>query len=764
LFNEDMKDVIQIFLVESQENLDKLDRDFIEWEKKPEEKERLDNIFRTMHTMKGMSGCLGFGKLEKIAHSGENILQKLRDGEVGISPDLTNTLLRMVDAVREILASLENQESEGETDYSKLLEDLLRIQADGDGLKPAEAGSWSGVPSAAVAEKAETAKKAETAAIPVPVAAETAGETAVPGAKEILGNPKAATGRSLADTSLRVDVALLDMLMNEMGELVLSRNHIQMVAAGAEDPVLKAAAQRLNRITSKLQEGLLKTRMQPIDSLFGKYPRMVRDIAKSCGKEVRLELVGRETELDKGLIEAMKDPLTHLLRNSVDHGIETPAARTAAGKTPEGLLCIKAYHESGQVVVEIADDGAGIRVEKIKAKALEKGLITAEAAAVLSEKEAINLIFLPGFSTAETVTNVSGRGVGMDVVRTNIEKISGSIDITTQPGKGTTIKIRLPLTLAIIPALLVECAGETLAIPQVNLVEVLRLEGEKRSKGIEAIDNAPVLRLRGGLLPLIHLRQALGFDPGATAGIAGSNEGTLQIIVLQHEDTRFGLVVDRVGDSQEIVVKPLAKALKDLQTYAGATILGNGRVALILDVQGLAERACIASADDHAGRSSRAGDHAGAAQAAEKFLVFRSGAASRLCIPLGSVARLVKINSRKVETAGPWSVLQFQDEILPLLYLDRVLGGGQASGAPEGDLQIIFCRCEGRLFGLVVDSISDIVAGDAANRRDPVRDLVTFNFVLDGQVTEMIDLKACILSADPIFFERQLRGQKEATA
>jgi two-component system chemotaxis sensor kinase CheA len=394
------------------------------------------------------------------------------------------------------------------------------------------------------------------------------------------------------ETSIRVDVALLDKLMNLVGELVLARNQIIQFTGAHSDATFLGAAQQLNLITTELQEGVMKTRMQPIGNIWHKFPRVVRDLARSCDKRVELVMEGESTELDKTLIEAIKDPLTHLVRNSVDHGIESPDRRAAAGKPPVGRLLLRAYHEGGQVNVEVIDDGGGLDAEKIRDKAIERGIISADQASRMGEREMLRLIFLPGFSTAAKVTNVSGRGVGMDVVRTNIERIGGTIDLHGKRGVGTTIKIKIPLTLAIIPALVVASGENRYAIPQASLVELVHLEGERARDGVELLYGVPVYRLRGKLLTLVYLADALQ----DTAPPATNVTDEVSIVVLQADDRQFGLVVQAVHDTEEIVVKPLGKHLKGTPVFAGATIMGDGRVALILDILGLAKHTRVLAA------------------------------------------------------------------------------------------------------------------------------------------------------------------------
>ena len=507
-----MDDITKEFLVESYENLDRLDRDLVVLEKDPHSKEILSSIFRTIHTLKGTSGFLGFGKLEAVAHVGESLLSKLRDGVLTINPEITSALLATVDAVRFMLGQIEKTGQPGEKDVSDLVKLLTRLN-EGEGLPASEA--IPAVPSVS------TSSEPVAAVAPVPVSAPPAVKTSVPTPSRPAQEPPPAPGESsetrnsaVSDSTIRVDVGLLDKLMNLVGELVLARNQVLQFTSQSADSAFLATSQRLNLITTELQGSVMKTRMQPIGNVWNKLPRVVRDLAAASGKQVRIEVEGQDTELDKTIIEAIKDPLTHIVRNSVDHGIERPEARVERGKPAEGCLKMRAYHEGGQVNIEIADDGSGIDYERVKQKALQRGLITAEQAARMSDHETLHLVFLPGFSTAEKITNVSGRGVGMDVVKTNIEKIGGTVDLQSQPDKGTTLKIKIPLTLAIIPALIVTSGGDRFAIPQVSLLELVRLEGGQARQQIEFIHSAPVYRLRGQLLPLAYLNRELSLDRG----------------------------------------------------------------------------------------------------------------------------------------------------------------------------------------------------------------------------------------------------------
>ncbi len=695
---DELDDVVRDFLVESHENLDQLDRDLVALEQDPTAAPLLASIFRTIHTIKGTCGFLGFGKLEAVTHAGESLLARLRDGELVLDAEITTALLALVDAVRSVLRAIEATGAEGVEDYGALIETLQRLQ---HGRRD--------VPSAAE---------------PAPAPAASA-------------DPDGRHG--VAETSIRVDVGLLDRLMNLAGELVLARNQIVQCGTTHTDPVLLAASQRLSLVTSELQSDIMKTRMQPIDTLWSKLPRVVRDLAVTCGRQVRLEMEGRETELDKTIIEAIKDPLTHLVRNAVDHGVEPAAARVAAGKPAEGRIVLRAFHEGGQVNIEIADDGAGLRVDRIRERAVARGLVTADQAARMSDREAAQLIFLPGFSTAEQVTSISGRGVGMDVVKTNVEKIGGTVDVVSVPGHGTTFKVKIPLTLAIIPALVVTAGGERFAIPQVSLVELVRIEAARRAGAIEHVGDAPVYRLRGQLLPLVFLDAALGLESAAPAA-----ERAVNVVVLHADERQFGLVVDEVTDTEEIVVKPLGKHLAALDAFAGATIMGDGRVALILDVLGLARRAGVVTGDR--GRTvvdAEAGD-APPTGRREPMLVFALRGGRRMAMPLALVARLEELPRAAVERSGGREVLQYRGGILPLVHLADVLGVPADGAEPPATMPVVVHDDGTRSVGLVVARILDVVDEEIAVREGGGAPGIAGSVVLQGRVTDLLDVQAVL--------------------
>ncbi len=888
-------EIIREFLVESYENLDRLDRDLIALEKDPGNRETLASVFRTIHTIKGTSGFLAFNQLEAVTHVGESLLARLRDGLLSMSPEITTALLAMVDAVRQMLASIEAGGKEGERNDQELIASLTRLLQNDEKPKAASqaAPSKSEIPTndspqavpnlgnilisrgtAKISEVCDAVEQ-QQAGDPRHVGEILVEKGAVKpqDVVDALNAQQQARG-SASDSTIRVDVSQLDRLMNRMGELVLLRNQIVQFTNSSEDTDLIKTSQRLNLLTTELQEGVMKTRMQPIDNIWSKFPRTVRDVAVGCGKQVHIEMEGKDTELDKTIIEAIKDPLTHLVRNAVDHGIETPEVRRAAGKDPEGRLFLRAFHEGGQVNIEITDDGAGLDYEKIRNKAVQKALITADQAARMTEREVTNLIFLPGFSTAEKVTNVSGRGVGMDVVKTNIEKIGGTVDVQSKPRQGSTVRMKIPLTLAIIPALIVSTGGDRYAIPQVSLLELVRLEGEQARKGIELVNGAPVHRLRGRLLPLVYLNrelkvdaqgqdrepktatfssgealdfaqardkherwidrltQVLDFKITMTVEQAGSptecalgkwlysaglkNYGSIaemqaleathkhfhelirevvalaaqgnqsqaerefskvkplskqiiellsvaekkvhesqnaNIVVLRADDRQFGLVVDEINDTEEIVVKPLSKQLKSINTYAGATIMGDGKVALILDVLGLAQRANVVSeVRDRAVTDKEEKQSLAAADSNQRsaVLLFQYGENGRMAIDLGLVARLEEFPCDTVEVAADQEVVQYRGKIMPLVRVSEVLESKRrkVSEKVQESLHVVVYADQGRSVGLVVDRILDIVEESFVMQRQSGRKGVMGSAVIQKRVTDILDVPGLIAAAD----------------
>jgi two-component system chemotaxis sensor kinase CheA len=562
---------------------------------------------------------------------------------------------------------------------------------------------------------------------------------------------------SVSHQTLRVSVDILDSLMNMVGELVLSRNQLlQLIQTDAES-VFTNPIQHLNRVTSDVQEAVMKTRMQPIGNAWAKLPRLVRDLSQSQNKKIDLVMHGAETELDRQLLEIIQDPLTHIVRNSGDHGIEGPEARVRAGKPESGTINLNAYQESGHIILEIADDGAGIDVDKVRQKAVQQGLVKGEAAKDLPDAQVLQFLFAPGFSMAEKVTAVSGRGVGMDVVKNNIEKIGGTVDIRNKQGQGTTLRIKIPLTLAIIPALMVESGGDLYAIPQVNLLELVRLEGEQARKGIERVHGTPVYRLRGNLLPLVDLNRELMIeDETARAGTDGSSGAeTISIVVLQADDRQFGMVVDAINDTEEIVVKPLGKLLKGIPLFASATIMGDGKVALILDVLGIAQRANVISEDRDRSKTETAAHAEVTSQETQTLLLIRAGQDGRMAIPLSQVARLEEFPRHTIERSGNQDVVQYRDEILPLIPISGFQPNASFGEADQGkSVKVVVYSDRGRSVGILVDQILDIVEETISVERSSNTPGMLGSAVIQGNVTDLIDVEGVIRGADPAFFDQ----------
>ena len=770
--DNEFAEIIEDFLVESHEGLDQVDQDLVELERDPSNLDLITRIFRVVHTIKGTCGFLGFNQLEAITHVGENLLVRLRDGKQTLTTEITEALLNLFDSVKEILDAIESTGKESEKDFTPITDLLTKLLENENGddqprqcptcgaTISEEDNAVEKIQSGGISEESD---QIETSGVPEIAQAGEELKTLVSNTKEennsetkTLKSSERVTPQkqSIADSSIRVGVDLLDHLMNLVGELVLSRNQIVRYTEGNEDTRIALAGQGLNGITSDLQEGVMKTRMQAIGTIWNKFPRVVRDLSAECEKKVRLEMEGADTELDKTIVEAIKDPLTHIIRNSVDHGIEPSEQREASGKPAEGLLRLRAFHESGQVNIEIIDDGAGVNPEKVKQKALEKGLVTEEQANRMNQREMQYLLFMPGFSTAEKVSNVSGRGVGMDVVKTNIKKIGGSVDIISKVGKGTTLRVKIPLTLAIIPALSVTSAGERFAIPQLNLLELLRLEQENLGTGIETVHGTPLYRLRGDLLPVVYLNRVLAIESVvSTDEDERVEDDVVNIVVLQAEEQKFCLIVDEINDSQDIVVKPLGNLMKDLSVFAGATIMGDGRVALILDVMGLARSARVKSesriiAGSNATADSRISDSSNL----ESTLLFEIGDNTQAAIPLSQVARLEKIDQSKIEQAGANYVTQYRGQILPLLPISDFLQDANNESIssrwePRNEniaISAVVYSCGGENYGLVVQRIIDIVEEELKVKGRATRSHILGTAVIRNKVHEVIDIESII--------------------
>ena len=741
----DNSEFISEFLVESGENLDQLDQDLLALEADPADPQRLASVFRTVHTIKGNSGFFGFSKLGALAHSGEHLLGKLRDGKATLDDRVAGTLYSMVDAVRTILQSIETTGGEGDHDYRELsrtlasaAEQAATAQAKAAGTPtPAVSGNASVAvtpdpPVEAPPAPAELSSPAPTVAVPTPE----------PPAPSVLPAPVAPPAPvAAAETTVRVDVELLASILDLVGELVLARNQLRSI--DSDEPAVQACAQRINAVTNALQETAVKTRLQPVEHVFSRFPRTVRDLAVSCGKEVQLVIDGADTELDRSLIESIRDPLTHLIRNSVDHGIEPPDVRVTRGKPRAGRLSLRAFNESGRVTIEVSDDGGGIAFEKVREKAIARGLVSAADAESMPPDRVLQFIFEPGFSTAAQVTSVSGRGVGMDVVRTNIESIGGTVDLQSIPGAGTTVRVHVPLTLAIMPALVVRCGSERFAIPQSAVGELVPLARERGGPRIEGLADAPVMRVRGRLVPIVFLDQFLGIREHT----ACRDDGT--VVLVRVDDCEFGLVVDGMQSAaghlrcrdlldsaslSTIVVKPIGGLLAGLGLYSGATVLGDGGVVLILDLRGLLRIAKLPPAV-HEAEPARAP----AAEIADRYLVCGTFGGRRIAVPLADVVRLEKYRLDEVQAVGDRRVIRRGDIFTTLEDADCLLGAATAPAAATMSVVVLNERCGG--FGLAVGSIIDVLA--AESRVLPASSPgVAGILALGGIATEVIDLAA----------------------
>lgn len=727
-----MDDLLREFLTETAESISTLDVEIVRLEQNPNDPELLSSIFRLVHTIKGTCGFLGLPRLERVAHAAENILGKFRDGELPVTPRAVSLILQSLDAIKALLSYLEQNESEQPGDDSALIASL-NAMAEG---KSEEAGVAS-----APAPKAEPAPEqpsAPVAAAKPQAAAEEepedeARDDNAPAAVAAQGSDvKAATennaANSIANSTIRVNLKLLETLMADMSELVLARNQLSQIQRSQKNTAYAAPLQRLSQVTSELQEGIMKTRMQPIGNAWQKLPRIVRDLARELDKKINLQMVGAETELDRQVLELIKDPLTHMVRNSADHGIEMPADRVKAHKTEAGTILLNAYHEGGHIIIEIADDGRGLPVEKIKAKILERKLASEIELAGMTNQQIMQFIFKPGFSTATQVTSVSGRGVGMDVVRTNIEKIGGTIDFQSTQGRGSRFFIKIPLTLAIVPALIVECANERFAIPQISVVELVQASAQSEHR-VERINGTPVLRLRNRLLPLVSLRRTLKIGKEEVR-----NDGCYFIVVIQVGSSTFGVIVDRVFDTEEIVVKPVAPILRNLTVFSGNTILGDGSVVMILDLNGIVAHAGEIHSNSSTAHQAAIGAKSGHAGETQSLLLFKAGQGALKAVPLSLVARLEEVEQKCIEYSNGSPMIQYRGKLMPLITI-----------APDSNVQkdrpqpiIVFADQEKNM-GIVVDEIVDIVEDKFHIDLSSQRPGYLGTSIISGHATDVLD-------------------------
>ncbi|MGO8915137.1 MAG: chemotaxis protein CheW [Stellaceae bacterium] len=741
-----MDDLLSEFLTETNEALAVLDLELVKLEQNPNDPGLLGNIFRLVHTIKGTCGFLGLPRLEAVAHASENVLGKFRDGEQQVTAQAVSLILASLDQIKSLLAQLEANEAEPAGEDSELIARLNALAAGEASPAAAPAPAKPAAPAPEAAAKAPPAApvlakpivelEAAPAKPPVeaaPVAAKS--EPKEPKAKEQpkeAKEPRAEAGEAkesaVAAQSIRVNVDLLENLMTMVSELVLTRNQLMQILRGQKDSEFGAPLQRLSHVTTELQEGVMKTRMQPIGNAWAKLPRIVRDLSHELRKKIDLQMLGAETELDRQVLEMIKDPLTHMVRNSADHGIEMPAERAGNGKSETGTITLNAFHEGGHIIIEIADDGKGLDIDKIKQKAVATGLASESDLAAMSEQQIQQFIFKAGFSTAAKVTSVSGRGVGMDVVRTNIEKIGGTVEMKSQRGKGSTFVIKIPLTLAIVSALIVECAGERFAIPQISVIELVRAAANSENN-IEWLNNAPVLRLRDRLLPLVSLQELLKL------GKRTDQASETFIVVTQVGTYTFGIIVDRVFDTEEIVVKPVAPILRDITMFSGNTILGDGSVIMILDPNGIA----AGTGEITVSESAKAKADAAAAKMAKdsdltSLLLFRAGAGAPKAVPLALIARLEEIGLQQVEYSHDKPVVQYRGKLMPLITIDPDYQMGKEGRQPI----LVFADGE-HTMGLVVDEIVDIVEDQLKIEVAVDRPGLIGSAIVSGKATDLID-------------------------
>jgi two-component system chemotaxis sensor kinase CheA len=717
--NPPVDDLTREFLLESLDGLDRMERCLTLLEARPDDAELLADIFRAVHTIKGATGFLGFHRLEGLSHAGENLLVLLREGKLTATPEIVSGLLALMDRLRGILHTIEEIGKEGDAQLedtatiaqleelqqpalaAPALEDLNTVEAVVT-AQPARkkreyskrtGGATRGRPRSRGKSLNSASVVEEPASNEVPITLSSSPASSEPPSAETKLPASQSPSSPGTDTTLRVDVELLNRMMNLVGELVLTRNQILATNTQAGFALL---GRRLDMVTTDLREAVMKARMQPVSHVFSRFPRLVRDLALGLAKPVRLEMEGQDTELDKSLLEAIRDPLTHSIRNAIDHGIEAPEIRAASGKPAEGLVRLRACHEGGHVVVEVHDDGAGMKIDRIRAKAIERRLLPPGKAELMEDREILQLIFVPGFSTASAVTSISGRGVGMDVVRTNVEKIGGKVELDSQAGRGTVVRLRLPLTLAIVPALVVHSAGQNFAVPQSALTEFVHINAGEKDQRIEWLENAALYRLRGNLSPLVFLDQLLHQQVRQT-------NAPCDIAILNADGYRFGLVVDGLADPEEIVVKPLAGVLRDIGFYSGATILGNGEMALILNPGAIAKHAGVRFTDE-----SKKIEIANDVSASQDFLLVETEG-QRAALPLETVVRIERIPRSRIERAGSQPVLRMEESLLPLDEAAvRLLGDSSSE-----DLQttVVVCRDEERHVGVTVSQVLDVTGG-----------------------------------------------------
>jgi two-component system chemotaxis sensor kinase CheA len=732
-----MDDLLREFLTETGEHLDTVDVELVRFEQDPNNQAILSHIFRLVHTIKGTCGFLGLPRLEALAHAAETLMGKFRDG-MPVTSEAVTLILSTLDRIKSLLGELERNAAEPLGSDEDLIGRLEQMAMADVASPPVAAPTveTAGSPAHQVLERAlrpgevpldelerafiETAGPEEPAvavAAPVPASEKKSAE-AEPGEGEVL--------LSKVQT-IRVNVDTLEHLMTMVSELVLTRNQLLEISRRINDNGYKVPLQRLSHVTAELQEGVMKTRMQPIGNAWQKLPRVVRDLSGELAKKIELVMQGADTELDRQVLEVIKDPLTHMVRNSADHGIEAPAERVAVGKPERGIVRLNAYHEGGTITIEIADDGRGLDYGAIRRKAVEQGLASEAEVERMSEAQVAKFIFHPGFSTAKKVTAVSGRGVGMDVVKTNIELIGGTVEIRSEAGRGTTFTIKIPLTLAIVAALIVSSKNQRFAIPQVAVLELVRVTPQSEHS-IERINGTPVMRLRDRLLPIVPLSQVLRLADGE-----GADEGF--VVVTQVGRERFGILVDGVFHTEEIVVKPMSTKLRHIQLFSGNTILGDGAVVLIIDPNGLARMVGTGAGENQLRSDDPAEEGRTNEDEVVTLLVFRGGGEALKAVPLSLVTRLEEIDATKIEWLGGRPLVQYRGRLMPLVAADETLAIRR-----DGTQALVVFSDGERMMGLAVDEIVDIVDDKLDIELLAERSDLVGSAVIRGRATEVVNV------------------------
>ncbi|MGB6535751.1 MAG: chemotaxis protein CheW [Xanthobacteraceae bacterium] len=734
-----MDDLLREFLTETSESLERVDAELVRFEREPNNAKILGNIFRLVHTIKGTCGFLDLPRLEALAHAAETLMGKFRDG-MPVTSEAVTLILSTIDRIKLILDEIEKERQEPAGGDGDLIDLLGRMTEEGHRAEPVQGETAEQGRAAVQPVDSETAESEEAAA-PDDRETDERDETHEPPDEQMAQRSDEERGERIANHSIRVNVDTLDRLMTTVSELVLTRNQLLEIVRQHENSEFKVPLQRLSNVTAELQEGVMKTRMQPIGNAWQILPRIVRNLCAELGKQIELKMHGAETELDRQVLELVKDPLTHLVRNCADHGIESAAERVAAGKPAAGTIRLSACHRGGHVIIEIADDGRGLDVARIRRKVLEQGLASEGKIAAMPDTEICNFIFAPGFSTAVQVTSISGRGVGMDVVRSNIEQIGGTVDLHTVAGAGATFTIKIPLTLAIVAALIVEAGGERFAVPQLSVLELVRASsrGEHR---IERIKETPVLRLRNMLLPLIYLKDVLHL------GECDGDNGF--IVVTQVGNQCFGIVVDGVFHTEEIVIKPMSAKLRHIAAFSGTTILGDGSVIMIIDPNGIAQRLGRlprAAGMDEAEQRDR---EQAVADEIISMLVFRAGSHQLKAVPLSLVTRLEEIDCRKIEISDGRYLVQYRDQLMPLVRIEA-----QSDIKRDGAQPILVFSDGGRSMGLLVDEIVDIVEDRLDIEVASERAGVLGYAVIKGNATEIIDVGHFLPQAFADWFRRR---------